>query len=117
MVRQNCRLNGVDELYLNKFDCLTLYSKTRLPGIPLVTGYELDRQQIDFMPFSIEETKRVKPVIKYMPFINEGISGIREYEKLPLEVKEIIKFIEEAVGTKVAGIGVGAEREQFVKIP
>jgi len=116
MVRQNCRLNGVDELYINKFDCLTLYSKTRLPGIPLVTGYELDGQQIDFMPFSIEETKRVKPTIKYMQFINEDLSGIREYAKLPAEVKEIIKFIEEAVGTKVCGIGVGAEREQFVKI-
>ena len=117
MVRQNCRLNGVDELYINKFDCLTLYSKTKLPGIPLVTGYELDGKQIDFMPFSIEETKRVKPVVKYMPFIKEDISGIREYDKLPAEVKDMIKFIEEIVGTKVCGIGVGAEREQFVKIP
>jgi len=116
MLRQNCRLNGVDELYINKLDCLSLYSKTQLPGIPLVVAYELDGKRVAYMPSFIEEMRRVQPVVKYMPFIKEDISGIREYEKLPGEAKELVNFIEQQVGTKVCGVGVGPEREQFIMI-
>jgi adenylosuccinate synthase len=116
MLRQNCRLNGVDELYINKFDCLGLYSKTKRRGIPLVTAYELDGKQIDYMPSFMEELRRVKPVIEYMPLIKDDISGINKYEELPSEAKEIIKFIEDHVGTKIGGIGVGPKREQLIRI-
>jgi adenylosuccinate synthase len=116
MLRQNCKLNGVDELYINKFDCLTLYERTQLPGIPLVTAYMLDGKQIDYMPSYIEEMKRVKPVVEYVPFIKDDISGIRKYEELPSEAKKLVRFIESQVGTKIGGIGVGPEREQLIKI-
>ncbi|MBN2052736.1 adenylosuccinate synthetase [Candidatus Woesearchaeota archaeon] len=116
MLRQNCKLNGVDELYINKFDCLNLYSRTKLPGIPMVIAYELDGKQIDYMPSSMEELSRVKPVIEYLPFIKKDISEIRKYENISSEAKNAIKFIEEHVGTRIYGIGVGPKREQFIMI-
>jgi len=116
MLRQNCMLNGVDGLYINKFDCLTFFSRTKLKGIPLVTAYRLDGKEIDYMPQTVAEARRVEPVIKYLPHIKEDISSVRSYAKLPQSVKNVIKFIEKQVGTKVCGIGVGPEREQFVKI-
>ena len=114
MLKQNCMLNAVDELYINKIDCLSDFSKITLGGIPLVTAYELDGKTIDYIPTSIEECRRAQPVIEYMPAFAEDISGIREYNNLPSEVKFLIKKIEEKVETKIAGIGVGPEREQFV---
>lgn len=116
MLKQNCKLNGVDELFINKFDCLTLYERTQLPGIPLVIAYQLDGKQIDYMPSYIEEMKRVKPIVKYMPLIHDDISGMRKYEELPGEAKELVRFIEKHVGTRIGGIGVGPEREQLIKI-
>lgn len=116
MLKQNCMLNAVDELYINKIDCLSDFSKTTLEGIPLVTAYELDGKTIDYIPTSIEECRRAKPVIEYMPAFSEDISGIREYKNLPSPVQSLVKKIEENIETKVAGIGVGPEREQFVKI-
>lgn len=117
MLKQNCELNGVDELYINKFDCLLEFNRTRLKGIPLVTGYDLNGKILDDMPNSVSETYATKPVFDYAPFISEDISRIRDYKDLPGSVIELIKYIENYVGTRVAGIGVGPEREQFVKIP
>ena len=116
MLKQNCMLNAVDELYINKIDCLSDFSKTHLEGIPLVTAYELDGKTIDYIPTSIEECRRAKPVIEYMPAFSEDISGIREYNNLPPPAQSLIKKIEEKIETKIAGIGVGPEREQFIKI-
>ena len=116
MLKQNCMLNAVDELYINKIDCLSDFSKTSLEGIPLVTAYELDGKTIDYIPTSIEECRRAKPVIEYMPAFSEDISGIREYKNLPSAAQSLIKKIEENIETKIAGIGVGPEREQFIKI-
>ncbi|MEA3515377.1 MAG: adenylosuccinate synthetase [Nanoarchaeota archaeon] len=116
MLKQNCMLNAVDELYINKIDCLSDFSKTTLEGIPLVTAYELDGKTIDYISTSIEECRRAKPVIEYMPAFSDDISGIREYNNLPPAAQSLIKKIEENIETKIAGIGVGPEREQFVKI-
>jgi adenylosuccinate synthase len=117
MLRQNCKLNGVDELYINKLDCLVQFNKTRLPGIPIVVGYKLDGRKIDYMPTSVDEAREVKPIIKYFPLIKEDISLFKEYDKLPAEVKGLVEFIEKFVEAKVCGIGVGPEREQFILLP
>jgi adenylosuccinate synthase len=117
MLRQNCILNGVDDIYINKFDCLTLFAKTSLKGIPVVVAYNLNGKKIDYMPSSVNEARKIKPVIEYLPFINENLSDMRKYSQLPFSVKNMIKFIERHVDAKVKGIGVGPKREQFIIIP
>jgi len=116
MLRQNVALNGVDELYINKFDLLRDFSETSLPGIPIVTAYELDGKVIDYMPTSEAECRRAKPIVEYEPAFTEDITDVRDYEMLPTQVKSLIDRIESEVGTKVCGIGVGPERDQFVRI-
>ncbi|VVB78510.1 Adenylosuccinate synthetase [uncultured archaeon] len=116
MLRQNCMLNGVDELYINKFDSLGIFNDSSLPGIPLVCAYSLDGKEIDYVPSTITESKKAKPIISYLPKFSEEISSVRDYRSLPTQVKELIGFIEEKVKTKICGIGVGPERNQFVQI-
>jgi len=117
MLRQNCRLNGVDGLYINKFDCLTIFSQSSLPGIPIVVGYTLDGKEIDYVPSNEEELRRVAPKIEYFPNIKQDLSKIRSYEGLPEEVKSLIKFIENNIGVRILGIGVGKSREEFIRVP
>ncbi len=116
MLRQNCMLNSVDELYINKFDCLVDFSKSSLGGIPVVVAYRLDGKTIDYMPTTAEECERTEPVVEYLPHITQDISQMRSYDDLPPEAKGAVSFIEEKVGTPVYGIGVGPERDQFIKI-
>lgn len=114
MLRQNCVMNGVDELYINKFDCLREYSHTSMPGIPLVTAYELDGENIDYIPTTVEQARKARPVVEYIPAFSEDISGVKEAKDLPKEVRQLAERIESEVGTPLHGIGVGPEREQFV---
>jgi len=116
MLRQNCMMNAVDELYINKFDCLVDFKKTKLPGIPVVTAYELDGNTIDYIPSTVDECYRAKPVVEYLPFIKDDLTKIRDKKDLPKEVFDVIRYIEDKVGTKMGGIGVGPERDQFVML-
>lgn len=113
----NCRINGVDELYLTKFDCLTDFSKTRLlNGIPIVTGYKLDGQNINYVPGSSARYRAVIPEITYFPHIMQDLSVMRKKAELPSEATDLISYIEKYAGCKVAGIGVGPDREQFITL-
>ena len=114
LLKQQCILNGVDELYLNKFDCLNQFAETNLPGIPVVTAYKLDGNTIDYYPSTIKEARRAEPVIDYLPHIREDISNVRDYKDLPSSVIEGIKIIESHTGVHLFGIGVGPKRKDFV---
>jgi adenylosuccinate synthase len=112
-LKQVCALNGVDELYINKFDQLALFEQTRLPGVPVVTGYVLDGKEIDYIPTTSEVYRRVTPKVYYLPYLPE-ISRLRQYHDLPQPVRNLISFIEDFVEVKIHGIGVGPERDEFV---
>ncbi len=117
MLKQNCKLNGVDEVYLTKIDSLADFARTNLWGIPLVVAYELNGKTIDFIPSTANDCCDAKPVIEYLPSFKEDISSIRNFEELPSEARNLIYFVEEKIGARIAGIGVGPERDQFIEIP
>jgi adenylosuccinate synthase len=114
MLRQNCLINGVDEIYINKFDCLNQYSRSSLPGIPLVVAYELDGQKINHMPSTVSESRRATPIVEQAEHIKEDISSIREYQNLPRQVKKLIERIEHEIKTPIHGIGVGPKRSEYI---
>ncbi|MBT3323580.1 adenylosuccinate synthetase [archaeon] len=114
MLKQNCALNDIDELYITKFDCLEHFSRTTLPGIPVVTAYELDGKIINYMPTTTKEAEAAKPIVEYLPHIREDISGATHKDHLPSSVFDVKSFIEAQVRVPIYGIGVGPERDQFV---
>ncbi len=116
MLAHNCKVNGVDELYLNKVDKLVDFSKTKLKGIPVVREYEIDGIKINHIPGTTKMNREAKPVIEYLPFIKQDLSSVKKYEDLCPEAKEFITIVEILSGCKIKGIGVGAKREEFIKV-
>ncbi|MFH1780367.1 MAG: adenylosuccinate synthetase [Candidatus Micrarchaeota archaeon] len=114
MLRQNCKLNGIDEIYLNKFDELLIFNKTTLKGIPIVTAYSLNNKKIKYMPTTQHELRKTSPIINYFPFIPQEMLKVKTYDKLPLEAKNIIKLIEVSSGVPIKGIGMGPKKEQII---
>ncbi|MEK6900521.1 MAG: adenylosuccinate synthetase [Nanoarchaeota archaeon] len=115
-LRGHCKINGVDELYLTKVDCLADFSKTSLPGIPVVVGYSIYEKEINHIPGTSAGCRKAKPIVDYLPHFSQDLSAVRDPAALPAEVQELIRYVEQYVGCKVAGIGVGPEREQFVRL-
>lgn len=110
------KMNGVDELVITKCDMLREYSKTNDKKMPIVTGYELDSQKIDYVPGATNAFYRVTPHIKKSNIFSEDVSAVRSFDKLPDSLKTFVREVEKASGCKVIGLGVGPKRDQYIVI-
>lgn len=115
-LRHAVRVNGVKGLYLNKCDLLNVFSRTKDGRIPLVTGYELDGEKIDYIPGATGAYGRVKAIIEYFDGFSEDVSEVRVAADLPANLRAVLKRVEEFAGCEIYGVGVGPEREQFVEM-
>ncbi len=110
------KMNGVDELVINKCDLLREYARTQTKKIPLVTRYTLHRKQIDYVPASITAHYNVKPQIEYRESFTEDLVNVRSFNKLPKTLKGLVREVERTTACKVVGLGVGPERKQYISI-
>ena len=109
-------MNGVNELMINKCDMLNVFARTKRGVLPIVDGYKLNGKEIDYVPGTAQSYYNVKADISYKKSFKEDISSVRKFAKLPKELQNLIKEIEKFCGCKIAGVGVGPERDQFVRI-
>ena len=84
--------------------------------IPLVESYMLDGKEIEYVPPNQIRGYRVQPTIKNYPAFSEDVSSLTESSKMPEALTNILKTIEEKTGCKITGIGVGPQRDQFIKL-
>lgn len=108
--------NGINRLVLTKCDLLNCYSRTKDGKIPLVTGYELDGEKIDYIPASTAAYQRVKPLIEYRPAFAQDISSLRAKQDLPAELTDLLSEIEQKTACKIEAIGVGPDRDQYIQL-
>jgi adenylosuccinate synthase len=115
-LKYSCMMNGVDELVITKFDMLNIFAKTKKQVIELTTEYRLHDRVIDFIPSSSSSYYNVVGTNFAFPGFSENISEIRKLENLPEAVKTIFHKIEDFTECKIIGLGVGPERDQYIKI-
>jgi adenylosuccinate synthase len=107
-------LNGVDRVLVTKADLLTDFAGTKAEGIPMTVGYELDGAKIDYVPTTDRTLRRATPIEEvYAPFTAD-ISGVRRARDLPPELLGYLRAFRDQIGTRIAAVGVGPERDQMV---
>ena len=109
VVKNAIEISGTNYLSLMLLDVLT-----NISPLKICTHYELDGKIIDYIPSTISELNRCKPIYKEMKPWKEDISKIKDYASLPAETKEYIAFIEEYCNCKVAFISVGPDRDATI---
>lgn len=105
------RVSGINYIALMLLDVLT-----GLDEIKICYKYEMEGTIIDFVPSTIKELEKVKPVYLTIPGWTEDISNIKSFEDLPDNAKTYIKKIEELTKTEVALISVGPDRLDTIKV-
>lgn len=85
-----------------------------LDTIKICVAYELDGKEIQSPPATIASLARCKPIYIEMPGWKEDITGIRNFDELPVNAKAYIHKLEELTGTPVGMISVGPDREQTI---
>lgn len=111
IVEQAAKINGFTDIFLTKLDILTGWEK-----IPVCVAYEVDGVRHDHMPMTQTEFHHAKPIYEELDGWTEDISGCRTFDELPATCQAYVKRLEELIGCRISGIGVGPGREQSITI-
>lgn len=106
--RYGCMLQGATELALTNLDVLGY-----LDNIPVCVSYKTNGKITKNFPqtYLLSESQ---PVYEYLKGWNCDISGCSQYNELPEEAKNYIRFIETQIGVPISIISVGPKRNQTV---
>ena len=105
------RINGLTDTFLTKLDVLSGFEQ-----IPVCVAYEVDGTRCEELPMTQTGFHHAKPIYENMPGWTEDISGAREFDDLPVNARNYVKFLEDISGTRISAIGVGQDRDATIAI-
>jgi len=111
LVRQTIKISGIDGIALTKLDVLD-----DLDEIKICIAYEIDGKKIDYLPASIDEQNKVKPIYKTYKGWKSTTEGIKNFDQLPENAKIYIKDLEKFIETKISCISTSPERNDTILI-
>ena len=111
LVRQSIKISGIDGIALTKLDVLD-----ELDEIKVCVKYELNENKIDYLPASVEDQLKIKPIYKIFPGWKTSTKGIKKIDQLPENAKNYIYALENFIGTKISSISTSPEREDTILI-
>ena len=111
MMKDSKRYNGLTSLSMTKLDVLT-----GLDVIKMCVAYDLDGEEINYMPASLNALSRCVPVYEEMPGWAEDISSARKLDQLPPQARDYLKMVEQILETPFSFISVGPMRDQTIEL-
>ena len=111
LVRQTIKISGINGIALTKLDVLD-----ELEEIKMCIQYELDGKKIDYLPASVEDQLKIKPIYKTFPGWKASTNGVKNIDELPENAKKYIFAVEDFIGTKISSISTSPEREDTILI-
>lgn len=111
MVRQACKVSGIDGIALTKLDVLDGFEE-----IKICVGYELDGQRLDHYPASFVDQAEVKPVYQSVEGWRDSTRGARSWADLPAAAVKYVRLIEELIEAPVAMVSTSPERDDTILV-
>ncbi len=109
LVRQTVKVSGIDGIALTKLDVLD-----KLDEIKMCVEYKLNGKKIQYLPASVDDQTKIKPIYKIFPGWKSSTNGIKNIEALPENAKKYIYAIEDFIGAKISCISTSPEREDTI---
>jgi len=100
-------INGVTKLFMMKSDILSGFS-----SVKICTSYLFQGKEQNEIPF--DNNAVIEPVYAELEGWDEDISEIKEFEALPVKLRNYIEFIETATGIPVTLVSVGPGRKSTI---
>jgi len=107
--KYSCMINGLTDIALTKLDILDSFEK-----INVCIGYKYNQNEIQNYSEAVD-LEKVTPLYKEFKGWNCDLNGISDYNMLPLECKEYIKFLEDFLETRISIISIGPGRNDIIQ--
>lgn len=101
-------INGVSKLVVTKLDVMST-----LEPIKAATSYTINGSVTSELPYDLTDHV-IQPNYKAMSGWDEDITKIEDFEHLPDNAKDYVRFIEEQSGTDIFIVSNGPGREQMI---
>ena len=109
LVRQICKVSGIDGIALTKLDVLDGFDE-----IKICVGYTLDGAKLDRLPAGQNAQARVQPVYETFEGWSQSTRGARSWAELPAQAVKYVRRIEELIGCPVTLLSTSPERDDTI---
>ena len=109
LVKQSCVISGTNGMALTKIDVLDQFRE-----LYVCVAYKLNGKKIDYLPSSLQDQIKVKPIYKRFDGWLKSTRGIKKWKDLPKNTRKYINFIEDYCGVKVSSISTSPKREDTI---
>lgn len=110
IARYAVRVNGLTDMVINKIDPLR-----GLKTLKVCVAYRYKGETVTDFPADFAELEHCEPVYEEFEGFSEDITGCRNWNELPENVRKYAEALERIVECPVSMLGVGPAREQVVK--
>lgn len=104
-LKYSIMISGIDSLALTKLDVLDEFDE-----IKVSVSYKYKGEIINHFPYDRNIVKDIEPVYKVLKGWKQKTTDIKEFDKLPKEAKEYIRFIEKETKTPISIVSNGHSR-------
>jgi adenylosuccinate synthase len=108
-LKRAVQINGLSGLCITKLDVLD-----GMAELKVCTGYKLDGRTVDILPYGAESIANCEPVYETHPGWSESTLGVQQFDKLPANAQKYLRRLEALVGTQVALVSTGPDRNETV---
>ena len=109
VVKQSCIISGINGIALTKIDVLDQFK-----DIYVCVAYKLNGKKINYLPSSLQDQIKVKPIYKRFNGWLKNTRGIKKWNKLPKNAQKYIKFINNYCEVKISSISTSPKREDTI---
>jgi adenylosuccinate synthase len=104
-----CRINGIAKVIVTKPDVLDSFSE-----IKVCTSYLYKGTPLSDFPLEIEALENVRPVYETVPGWKRPVHGVKEFDELPQEFKDYLRFLEDRIEAEAVIVSTGVERDETI---
>lgn len=109
LVRQSCKINGINGVALTKLDVLDGFDELKV-----CIGYKFNGEMYDRLPAGTGAQAGVEPVYETFEGWEGSTAGARSWADLPAQAVKYVRRIEELIETPVALLSTSPERDDTI---
>ena len=109
LVKQSCTISGTKGIALTKIDVLDDFR-----NLYICVAYKLNGKKIDYLPSSLQDQLKAKPIYKKFDGWMENTRGIKKWKDLPKKAQKYISFIKNYCDVKISSISTSPKREDTI---
>jgi len=109
--RFSVQINGLSAIALTHLDIYDGF-----PSIKICTAYKFKGEVLTSFPSDVAVLEKCQPIYEEVDGWQESISGVRDFEKLPVAARKYMSRLEELLSCPISLVSIGPDRSQIILI-